>query len=304
MPCNQECIFCQRNEYLSEHPDIKPPSKEEVKKEIQKCKDDIINFTGGGEPTMCDDLFELICYAKNLGIKQICLETNGVKLEDRKYINKLKEYGMNHCIISLHSHNQTISDIITNAPGTFVKTIKALENLKLEKIQISILHTLCSLNYKDSITFVKFIRENFGNTIDFTIGFVWPKKNNEVYGSITPQFSHIKNDIHKFFKYLIENKIQFNISQTCNFPLCYIPLEIIPKLTEVKIYFSEGKEKFDLATYASEKIKPEQCKSCSLNCICTGIFKTYYEMYGGEELHPISASLEQIKKKKKKDVGE
>jgi len=297
MPCNQDCLFCQRSSFLENNPQEEPLPSEEVKKQIIESKDSNVIFSGGGEPTLREDLCDLMKFAKNQGKEEIMLETNGVKLEKEGYVKNLKNAGMNHCVVSLHSHKEEISDKITCAPGTFIKTIKGLENLKKENIRISIIYTLCSLNYKDNIDFVKFVTDNFGKDISFTMGFVWPKENNEIYASITPQFSEVKPYLGDIINFLEESNIAFDMSMNCNFPLCFIPPRLIPKLIEVRSFFNEGKERFDSITYANEKMKPKQCKSCSLNSICTGIFKTYYEMYGGKELSPMSLPLEEIKKK-------
>ena len=75
--CNQKCVHCYAaGQALSDEKEL---STEEWKKILDKCRaSDIpqVTFTGG-EPTMREDLFELITYARWFISR---LNTNGIKL--------------------------------------------------------------------------------------------------------------------------------------------------------------------------------------------------------------------------------
>jgi radical SAM protein with 4Fe4S-binding SPASM domain len=85
-----------------------------------------IIFTGG-EPTLRDDLPELIAHAESNG--QITgLNTNARRLSDSRYVERLIEVGLDHVQITLESHDPEIHDRMVRAKGAFRQTVKGLEN--------------------------------------------------------------------------------------------------------------------------------------------------------------------------------
>jgi radical SAM protein with 4Fe4S-binding SPASM domain len=86
-----------------------------------------IVFTGG-EPTLRDDLPELVAYAESLG--QITgINTNARRLSDPKFVNALLEAGLDHIQVTLESHDSAIHDQMVGKPGAWKQTIQGLRNL-------------------------------------------------------------------------------------------------------------------------------------------------------------------------------
>ena len=90
--CNMHCRFCFAE------PDGSPdPSLEEVKGWIQDLTSPGKTFLqlSGGEPTVRDDLPQIISWAKACGCKYIQLNTNGLRLaQDKEYGQALAEAGL------------------------------------------------------------------------------------------------------------------------------------------------------------------------------------------------------------------
>jgi radical SAM protein with 4Fe4S-binding SPASM domain len=83
-------------------------------------------FTGG-EPTLRNDLPELIAYAESKG--QITgLNTNARRLGDERFLSQLIESGLDHVQVTVESHDATIHDEMVNAKGAWRQTIKGLQN--------------------------------------------------------------------------------------------------------------------------------------------------------------------------------
>ena len=83
-------------------------------------------FTGG-EPTLRQDLPELIAHAERNG--QITgLNTNGRRLATRKFIEELVEAGLDHVQITLESHDASIHDRMVLAHGAWKQTIAGVRN--------------------------------------------------------------------------------------------------------------------------------------------------------------------------------
>jgi MoaA/NifB/PqqE/SkfB family radical SAM enzyme len=83
-------------------------STEEWKTILQKAWDagiPHITFTGG-EPTLRDDLVELIEYAEELG-QVTGLLTDGVRLADKDYLDQILQSGLDHLMLTLDPENET-----------------------------------------------------------------------------------------------------------------------------------------------------------------------------------------------------
>ena len=68
----------------------------------------------GGEPTVREDLFDIIRLAKSYGLS-VRVVTNGLKLADKKYCEKLVEEGVS-VLISFDAFNKTLDEIFRGMP--------------------------------------------------------------------------------------------------------------------------------------------------------------------------------------------
>ncbi len=126
--CNLRCPFCFAHAGAAGY--IYEPSTEELKAIIDRfaenkpIKPPGIQFSGG-EPTLREDLPELIAYAKEKGIRHIEVNTNGVRLaKNLDYCRKLKDAGL--CALYLQFDGVT--------PDIY-KTTRGLDLWKL-KLQV------------------------------------------------------------------------------------------------------------------------------------------------------------------------
>ncbi|MBN1440883.1 MAG: radical SAM protein [Anaerolineales bacterium] len=83
-------------------------------------------FTGG-EPTLREDLAELVAYAERKG--QITgLNTNGRRLADREFLNSLVDAGLDHVQITLESSSEAVHDSVVGKRGAWAQTAAGLRN--------------------------------------------------------------------------------------------------------------------------------------------------------------------------------
>lgn len=149
--CNQNCIHCYAagQELVSE----KELSTQDWKTIIDKCKESLIpqlTFTGG-EPTMREDLFDLIEYASWFVTR---LNTNGIKLT-KEYCNRLSEVSLDSCQITFYSCDEEIHNRLVGA-NQYDSTLTGIENALGAGISVSINTPLCSLN-RDYVRTLEFL---------------------------------------------------------------------------------------------------------------------------------------------------
>ncbi|MBI2402360.1 MAG: radical SAM protein, partial [Gemmatimonadetes bacterium] len=72
----------------------------------------------GGEPTVNPHLEAYIHLAKEVGIQDVSLMTNAVRLEEPGVAESLRAAGLDRVFVSLHAPDAALSDRLTRAPGT------------------------------------------------------------------------------------------------------------------------------------------------------------------------------------------
>jgi radical SAM protein with 4Fe4S-binding SPASM domain len=101
-------------------------------------------FTGG-EPTLRNDLPELIAHAEANG--QITgLNTNARRLSDEKFVQALLEAGLDHVQITVESCNPGVHDDMVRAKGAFQQTIRGLENVLVTRLYVMTNTTMLRTN--------------------------------------------------------------------------------------------------------------------------------------------------------------
>jgi MoaA/NifB/PqqE/SkfB family radical SAM enzyme len=83
-------------------------------------------FTGG-EPTLRDDLVDMVRYAEDLGMVTGLL-TNGRRLQDQAYLDALLLAGLDHLQITLTSHDSTVHDAIVGQAGAWDQAAAGLRS--------------------------------------------------------------------------------------------------------------------------------------------------------------------------------
>ncbi|MBN2190690.1 MAG: radical SAM protein [Candidatus Aureabacteria bacterium] len=96
----------------------------------------------GGEPTVREDLFDIIRLAKSYGLS-VRVVTNGLKLADKKYCDDLMEEGVS-VLISFDGFDRKLYEIFRGMPKALDLKLQALENLKNRKKGKVILMTVAS----------------------------------------------------------------------------------------------------------------------------------------------------------------
>ncbi len=151
--CNLRCLHC----YAAgqEHSNEAELTTDDWKKIMDKLREACvpqITFTGG-EPTMRDDLIELIEYGQWFVTR---LNTNGIKLTE-EYCHSLKAASIDSVQITFYSHDKEIHNKLVGADG-YDATLSGIKNALNLGISLSVNTPLCTLN-EDYAETLKFLHE-------------------------------------------------------------------------------------------------------------------------------------------------
>ncbi len=274
-------------------------STEEAKQkilELSGMKDSALTVTGG-EPTIRDDIIELLDFSKECGFSSVELQTNGLMLEDEEFAKEISKR-ISTVLFSLHSDKRDVCEQI-NGKNSFDKKIKALKNLSELDANITISHVINSLNYNDLEAFAKHIYHNFKG-IGIYFSFVRPNGYTQKNQWIVPKLTEIELELQRALSFCVKKKIYFHVE---GMPLCYLAgyehysSELIRNYQKPFVYRGSGESRHEnLHEFGKKhlKVKASVCKYCKVNSICDGVWREYSELMGLGELYPVFNNIEDI----------
>lgn len=150
--CNQHCLHCYAAGQT--YANVRELGTEEWKQIIERCRKARIpqlTFTGG-EPTMREDLLELIEEARWFITR---LNTNGVRLT-KEYCEALRNVELDNVQITFYSYNREIHNKLTGS-SYYEETVNGIKNALEAGLSVNVNTPLCNWN-KDYVETVKFLK--------------------------------------------------------------------------------------------------------------------------------------------------
>ncbi len=111
----------------------------------------------GGEVTTFRELENYVRFAAGLGrFKKIQIQTNGRRLSDRGYVERLIEWGVNEFFLSVHGLG-AVHDVITGVSGAFGEVEAALANLAAFDVNVISNSVLTKINYDNFSSLIAYL---------------------------------------------------------------------------------------------------------------------------------------------------
>ena len=149
--CNQKCLFCYAaGQEMGKSREMTTHEWKQAIDRLEAARVPMVTFTGG-EPTMRQDLAELIGYAKKMVTR---LNTNGVNLTP-ELVKALKAAGLDSLQVTLYSHDEAVHNALVGS-SHFADTIQGIRNAVAAGLDISINTPLCKKNadYETTLAFI------------------------------------------------------------------------------------------------------------------------------------------------------
>jgi MoaA/NifB/PqqE/SkfB family radical SAM enzyme len=276
--CNQACDFC----FVSR--ELPPIEHEVIEREIREvARTGAVLDLSGGEPTLNPRLPEYIRLATSSGVRELDLQTNAIKMSDRAYAQELYDAGLRQAFVSLHGITPKVSDRVTAAPGTFVRTVAGVKNLLSLGVSVRLNFVLCGYNVQELAQFPAFASEELGGkNLVANFSFVAASTDNVPRDTkLIPRFRDVAWALERAHAGAVERGLRWTgFDSKCGVPACYLPRAIRDT------HFTHDIPDEERAR-ATGFTKSEVCARCELDKRCYGIRSTYATMYGVDELRPI-----------------
>lgn len=279
--CNQDCRFCSANETSANV----WTSRDAMLRQIARAASRGVRRVafGGGEPTLARELAEYVRAARELGVPEVELVTNGVLLDREAKVRALAEAGLTHAFVSLHAHDELLSRHLTQKIGDFARTVRAIELLDAAGVKTAVNHVITRQNARFLGDFVAFVRERFGGTVAISFALMTPQyKALEVIDAM-PRMSEVRPHLEAALARAIELEQPCWVGSRQGIPPCQ--LGAFRAWSDVLEHAAAA-----LAEDAPQKVRAEACARCRYVEVCTGVWRPYAEVFGTGELAPIEGA--------------
>jgi MoaA/NifB/PqqE/SkfB family radical SAM enzyme len=285
--CNNRCKFCVQGD---KRDFCAFKNEEEIKENLREAYAEgnrEVVFTGG-EPTLHPRFLNLVKHAKQLGFKEIQIQTNGRLLSYYDFCAKTIEAGATQFSPAVHGPNAKIHDFLTCSPGSFEQTVQGIKNLRKLNQYVLVNTVVTTKNYKHLPQIAKLLVDL--DVAQFQFAFIHlggrAFENREW---IVPK----KTEAMPYIKKGLDIGIRAGKKVTTEaIPYClmkgyedYIAEKIIP---DAKVY-DAGFVVQDYTDYRKEKGKAKgtECHQCKYDKVCEGPWKEYPELFGWSEFEPV-----------------
>jgi MoaA/NifB/PqqE/SkfB family radical SAM enzyme len=285
--CNQSCVFCSNPENGRT---IEWAEAVRLVDSFAADKAAGVILTGG-EPTLFAELPGLVAYCCEKGLPPRMV-TNGQKTADRAYFTSLRDAGLEHIHVSLHSHKAEVQSAISQNADSLANITKTLEHAGRLGVRVDINTVINAKNAGHLSELVRWLTARF----PFIVHQVWnnmdPLMNRAALNpEIVPKLRAFEVELHLAMRHLNGTGRTFRVERV---PLCYMS-DFPHRSTETRkfvkeegrhIYFLDEKGLRVQGKSSWTYGKAERCKSCRLDPLCAGLYQLGV-YYSPDELCPV-----------------
>lgn len=305
--CNYNCGFCF---YKGQKPQ---PFHQGIRRQASICKINNIDSLdlSGGEPTIIPDWFDTLEYLRNAGFKNIAAITNGSTFCDKDFFKRSIDSGMNEVLFSYHAPSENVHDDITGNRGSYRNLFNAMSNAVDLGIKLRINTVVTKNNFTllpmiatdmlnlqpDTFNFLPFRLENQStpdNMVSYTESIKFIKESIDIMSSLKTFISvryipfcvmdgyekYVSGWLQKLFDPYEWSQHSFECMEFIRLGQEVPGKYLIPNNPRIDQEFAATYD----AIKATSGYSISECIHCSHKMICEGIWRSYYEVYGSEEL--------------------
>lgn len=296
--CNNRCVFCSSG-LITSFGLVGQEDSARALAELEVARDKgarRVTFVGG-EPTLQRDFPRILAHARSLGYEEIVLFTNGVRTQQRAYLEELCKGGPLSFRVSIQGGDRATHDRVTGRRGAFERIIEGLRLMNELGQKITVNACINAESYKSVGGYPELARRynveqvHLDQINPLEIGNRPPGYLETILVRYSEQAPYLSRMLEDFARRLGPD-YDVNLG---NIPFCVMPewAHRIHHAGEQTVVVSanlgglaeSGHDKYERKT--EHKIKVESCGRCAFSLVCTGVFKEYAAEFGTEELRAV-----------------
>lgn len=274
--CNRACRFC----FIPHQESPAEPPWEQLERALAQAIGAGARrvVLTGGEPLLRGGVTELVARARELGAREVMLQTNGILLADRERCRRLVEAGLSTVSVSLPAHREELLERITGVPKSLGKVLAALEHLAGLGVGTNVTHVLCPENVAKVPAFARYLWER-GLCGKLCFLFAAPIVPELARPDRVLRFSDGLGPLREALEYCLEVGAPFDgLSERCGLPECLLA-------GDRRIYGQAVR--IVEANRAHDFVDALACRSCIRRDYCYRVRGLYAYLYGVAEFRPI-----------------
>jgi hypothetical protein len=275
--CNQDCGFCWQGRDWAGAP----------RAVLERWIDEIAAggprqlMISGGEPTVYGELLGLVRHARAAGLEP-WLQSNAIRMAKPGFARDLVDAGVRGLSVSYHAGDADLSDAMTRAPGTHVRTEEGIRASLRAGLRLGLNCVVMRRNlpYLPS-TAARIVAEflplaQHGIAVSFSN----PSEAHVVSDGDPVALDEVAGPLSAAVRTLIGAGIPVQAVGSCGFPPCV--LRDVPEMVVPLTLESLAPEHF------ASRRKPEVCGPCALNDACVGPRARDVRHFGDRGLVPFA----------------
>lgn len=279
--CNQDCGFCWQ---ARTWPDAPIELVRLWIAETIAAGHTRIVFSGG-EPTIFKALPEAIALARAGGL-EVILQTNAVRVAKASYLATLVEAGLSGAFVSFHSGDIAVSDVMTRAPRTHVRTVQGVRNMLAAGLTVELNCVVELRNYERLAHHASTIVEQFVTPFPENpvaqVSYSQPCESfdSAIFDETLIALDLVKPHLVDALRTLTAAGVRVSGIGTCGFPPC-----LLAEAPELLTWIDpDAQHEQDV----SGRVYPDACSACSKRAGCLGLRFEYTERLGDRGITPFA----------------
>jgi MoaA/NifB/PqqE/SkfB family radical SAM enzyme len=286
--CNSRCNFCVVGSPLY--------AKDTV--ELEKTLNFIRTNAGsgysvvnihGGEPTIHPKFFELLQSIKDAGFPEVYVQTNGIKLAERGFVERARSLGVTWFVVSLHAASGDIQDALTDTAGGWERTIAGIENAVSSGVSVRTNTVVMRQNVSTLENITQLACDlgvnhlNYSNLHSVGSGLL-------SFAKIAPTFDDVREPLDAAVELAYAHGRVVTIE---GFPYCTIPrwlhLQLYEQNREIRMLM-RGRVLDSYDDFMNDHMRAfgPPCECCAVRERCGGVYREYSTYRGWDEFTPFS----------------
>ncbi len=283
--CNESCRFCGLDDSREGY-NFSLDNIEQAIDSLRTNPPDVIEISGG-EPTIHPDFFTICHKCRESGAKELLVFSNGIKFANKKFASKYAQLGIENTIITLHGANPETHDYITKRKGSFLKTLKGLENLSAMNVRTSVKLIVMKQNLEQMEDWVKLVQMHHPNAHMMFNGLaIWGQAKKETWELAVRHVdavAHIECAVDLALK--SGNSVGIYFMPPCVFDAAYWEHFGIRVFNESILEPAQGMISSPL--FEECYSHPDICSGCVMKPRCVWAWKPYSNYYNLDEIAPV-----------------
>ena len=275
--CNQDCGFCwQGRDWAG------PP-----RAVLERWIDEIAAggprqlMMSGGEPTVDSERLALVRHASAAGLEP-WLQSNAIRMAKPGFAQDLVDAGVHGLSVSYHAGDHELSDLLTRAPGTHVRTEDGIRASLRAGMRLGLNCVVMRRNLAHLPSTAERIVAEFLPLAQhgLAVSFSNPSEAHVVSDGDPVALDEVAGPLSAAVRTLIGAGIPVQAVGSCGFPPCVlrdVPEMVVPLALD----------RLAAEHFASRR-KPEVCGPCALNDACVGPRERDIRHFGDRGLVPFA----------------